>query len=252
MGRMRRWDGLAVRVYEQFAQLLRDLYDKTDINSVDGDFCVQELIGIIASGQALGARDWLEIETDAKPDLEVVIGLDISGSTCVGLGDDGVTVLDVEKAFTLIFGHAMQMLTKNVSCYAFNSESSTNVYKLETIDAVSGLTSDLCNRDGDFIRYITGVLAGSAARRKYFILISDGQPAAENYYGKDALEDTLIAMRECRDNGIQLVYCNIDSKPQDYFHLMGKEAAWAANFSHPEDLLREIGNLAATITKGCA
>ncbi len=250
MSLVHRWDALALRVYEQFARLLSDLFDSVALNTVDGDLCIEELIGVLASGQTVGVREYLEVESEQRLDIEVVIGLDISGSTNSRIG--GVSVLDIEKAFALIFGRAMQMLTKNVNCYAFNSMTSTNVYRMKTIEAVSSLTSDQANRDGDFIRYMTGLLAEASAAKKYFIMISDGRPCAPTYDGREALEDTLIAMRECREAGVKLIYCNIDRFPQDYFHLMAKEASWAASFSHPEEILSEIANLAATITRGCA
>jgi nitric oxide reductase activation protein len=126
---------------------------------------------------------------------------------------------------------------------------STNVYRIDPLEAVSSITPDQANRDGDFIRYITSKLKESTADIRYFFLISDGMPCSDNYQGKEALDDTVIAMREAVTAGIRLVYLNIDTNQAEYFSLFKKEAHYAEHFSRPEEILPRIPNLVEAVMK---
>ena len=185
----------------------------------------------------------------------MIIGLDASGSTMTPVKNDTThfsggaytSVLDVEKAFAIILGTALRRLTDRVRVYAFNSLASTNVFRAESIEAVSSFIPENGNRDGDFIRYINNILEKSDAEVKYFFMLSDGMPLSDNYNGKPAMDDTLIAMRETVNSGIKLIYFNVDATRREYFEAFREEATYAEHFTRPDQILPVIPELVAKI-----
>ena len=275
MKKFRKWQYISQQVLRELSALLPTVQEMQDTSSFEGELNMELLIEILSDPSRIGSVEFLDIFRENTRSVEIIIGLDISGSTDMliqPINKTGTpkmvngmpvimldltpkemmqydTILDIEKAFAMIFAQALSYITKNVNIYAFNSATSTNIYKAETIESVSSFVSDSANRDGDFIRYIHSTLLESNAEMKYFYLITDGRPSADNYSGKDALDDTLIAMREVINSGIKLIYFNIDSQKQDYFDLFQKEATFARHFQSPEDLLPVIPELVRTVVQ---
>lgn len=54
------------------------------------------------------------------------------------------------------------------------------------------------NRDGPAIRWASSILKKRPERNKLMIVISDGQPAADKYYGEEAIFDTKAAIRDAK------------------------------------------------------
>lgn len=54
------------------------------------------------------------------------------------------------------------------------------------------------NRDGPAIRWASSILKKRPERNKLMIVISDGQPAADSYYGEAAIFDTKAAIRDAK------------------------------------------------------
>jgi cobalamin biosynthesis protein CobT len=54
------------------------------------------------------------------------------------------------------------------------------------------------NRDGPAIRWASSILKKRPERNKLMIVISDGQPCADSYYGEDAIFDTKAAIRDAK------------------------------------------------------
>lgn len=270
-----KWKYISQQVFRELSNLLPLIQESHDTSAFDGELNMELLIEILSDKSKTGLVEFLDIYQETSYSLDVVIGLDISGSTDLliqNIDRVGVTqtvnglpvmqleltyeeqlkydtILDIEKAFAMIFAEALMYLTKNVNIYAFNSVTSTNVYKAASIEAVSSFVSDAANRDGDFIRYINSILSTSKADMKYFYMITDGKPSADNYYGREALDDTLIAMREVVNSGVKLIYFNIDFEKQDYFETFQEEATYARYFQTPEDLLPIIPEMVRTIVK---
>lgn len=251
-----RWSHISTRVMHVLAEVLPRTEEEHETSSVDGDLNMSELIEVLSGENPVGSFDFLDAFQDARRSLEAIIGIDISGSTATPVvadvslyTRDTPLIIDVEKAFAMILAEALEYLSPKVSVYAFNSETSTNVYRATTIRAVSSFESDHANRDGDFIRYIGRKLESSSADVRYFFLISDGQPAGPNYYGAAALNDTVIAMREVVRRGVKLIYLNVDAVRAEYFDLFTKEATYAEHFTSPEQLLTRIPKLVEAVVK---
>ena len=266
MQKFKKWEYLAEKVYRKLAALLPENEEEMIPSSFSGDINMDRLVEILSRGDALGIQEFLDEYHTQGRSLDTLIGLDISGSTSlipargiylVDLGDERRfkpeellkydTVIDIEKAFALILGRALSYLTRRVAVLGFNSVTSTNVYRATTLEAVSSFQYGYANRDGDFIRYATRLLNQGGCDVRYFFMISDGQPTADNYEGRDALEDTLIAMREAKNQGVTLVYFNVDEKRGEYFEAFKREASYAEYFARPEDILDSISDLVTAV-----
>ncbi len=240
-------------IIQNIYSLLSSMMINTDYNLVEnstfeGDLDLDRLVEILSDKGTYNEPDFLENQIEDFKSLRVIIGLDVSGSTSYPIGHvDCATILDVEKHFALIFAKALRMLTDNIEIYGFNSMTSTNIYKAVPLEAVTSFVADNANRDGDFIRYINDILKRSNEDLKYFFLITDGQPDSINYQGKEAMDDTLLALRECRKSKTRVVYFNIDSQLREYFYLFKNEVVFAQHFSNPKELIAVIPELVKKI-----
>ncbi len=238
-----RYGYIIKKIYELLKDKIEFLRSTTYENSyIEGDIDIERLIELLVDKKNRNNYEFLEYPLENKYSFNIIIGLDISGST-ISYANKEMRIVDVEKHFAYIFSKVMKMLTDKVEVYAFNSLTSTTVFHANPIEALSSFKPDFNNRDGDFIRYITLKLKESNEEIKYFLLISDGKPNSYNYEGKYALDDTLLAIRECRKNEIKFIYFNIDSHLEKYFFDFQREATYAEHFSNPIDLIKIIPNL---------
>lgn len=110
--------------------------------------------------------------------------------------------LDIPVA---IYGHTE---FDDVELYAyaeFDSIDNKDQYRLMDMSARCG------NRDGAALRYVAERLMTRPEAIKLLIIISDGQPAAENYYGTEAESDLRGIKKEYSAKGIQLFAAAIGS-----------------------------------------
>ena len=85
---------------------------------------------------------------------------------------------------------------------------------------ISGVQPRKQNRDGAVIRHATARLMQQAAKVRLLILISDGKPLDDDYGDEYSLEDTRMALREARQNGVHPFCVTIDQAPTDYVRRM--------------------------------
>ena len=110
--------------------------------------------------------------------------------------------LDIPVA---IYGHTEY---DDVELYAyaeFDSIDNKDQYRLMDMSARCG------NRDGAALRYVAERLMTRPEAIKLLILISDGQPAADNYYGTEAEADLRGIKKEYSAKGIQMFAAAIGS-----------------------------------------
>lgn len=110
--------------------------------------------------------------------------------------------LDIPVA---IYGHTE---FDDVELYAyaeFDSIDNKDQYRLMDMSARCG------NRDGAALRYVAERLMTRPEAIKLLIIISDGQPAGENYYGTEAEADLWGIKKEYSSKGIQLFAAAIGS-----------------------------------------
>lgn len=91
----------------------------------------------------------------------------------------------------------------------FNETDGKDKYRL------TKLAADRNNRDGAALQFACELLLKRPERNKLLILISDGQPAANNYYGKGAHEDLRNIKKRLQNKGVTMFVAAIgDDKEQ--------------------------------------
>lgn len=216
----------------------------------EGDIDIDELIEVLVLKKQ-GESFFLEDIEEHRKTLSVVIGLDASGSTAGSVGPtEGAsdelstdTILDIEKHFALILSRALGILAESMEVFGFNSEATTTVYRADPCEALTSFESDMANRDGDFIRYCTDTLLSMSGEIKCFFLITDGRPSSVDYFGKEAMVDTIEACRAAKKQGILIAYLNIDSTESSYIADFKGATTWTRHFNDPSQLLEAAPDL---------
>ena len=114
-----------------------------------------------------------------------------------------------------IYGHTE---FDDVELYAyaeFDSIDNKDQYRLMDMSARSG------NRDGAALRYVAERLMTRPEAIKLLIVISDGQPAADNYYGTEAEADLRGIKKEYSARGIQMFAAAIGSDKPNIQRIYG-------------------------------
>jgi len=107
-----------------------------------------------------------------------------------------------------IYGHTEDYDVELYAYAEFDTMDSKDHYRLMDMSARSG------NRDGAALRYVAERLLTRPEAIKLLIIISDGQPAGDNYYGTEAEADLRGIKKEYSAKGIQFFAAAIgDDKP---------------------------------------
>ncbi len=122
-----------------------------------------------------------------------------------------VTVYGHSTSFTHRYGHELDMYS-----YAeFESIDDDDKYRLMDITARSN------NRDGMALRYVAEELVKRPEQERILILVSDGQPADDDYYGPEADEDLRDTVREYARKGILFIAAAIGSDKDEIERIYG-------------------------------
>ena len=114
-----------------------------------------------------------------------------------------------------IYGHTEY---DDVELYAyaeFDSIDNKDMYRLMDMSARCG------NRDGAALRYVAERLMSRPEEIKLLIIISDGQPAGDGYYGTEAEADLRGIKKEYSAKGIQLFAAAIGSDKPNIQRIYG-------------------------------
>lgn len=103
------------------------------------------------------------------------------------------------------------------------------------------ITARANNCDGYSVRYATEVLKKSKTENKLLIVLSDGQPAAHNYY--DGVPDTKQAIRDAKKHSNVLGVAIGNSDTETIFHMYEKD------FLHIGDVEDLFAGLSRTLQK---
>ena len=194
--------------------------DELDINAL-----VRSAADKRAGGIA-NERVYLQIR-NAMPDLAVAVLMDASLSTDAWIEDR--RVLDVEKEALLALVHGLTACGDQHAVFAFTSRKRTfvNVQTLKDFDEtlspkinrrIQALKPGHYTRIGAALRHVTKRLAERPNRQKLLILLSDGKPNdMDHYEGRYGIEDTRMAIREARKEGLAVFGVTVDAEARDYF-----------------------------------
>jgi len=192
--------------------------------------------------------------TRQKRDRQVAVAflVDMSGSTGRQIGARTRPVIDIEKEGLLLLSEALSAIGDQYAMYGFSGQTrqSVGIQVLKDFDQraggrvglkISGVKPLQQNRDGAAIRHATHRLLQQAAKVRLLILISDGKPLDDDYADEYSLEDTKMALREARLQGVHPFCITIDQAPTDYVKRMYGEIGYV--------VVDEVDSLPTTLPK---
>ena len=114
-----------------------------------------------------------------------------------------------------IYGHTEYYDVELYAYAEFDSIDNKDQYRLMDMSARSG------NRDGAALRYVAERLMTRPEAIRLLIVISDGQPAADNYYGTEAEADLRGIKKEYTARGIEMFAAAIGSDKPNIQRIYG-------------------------------
>ena len=214
----------------------------------DGDeLDLAALVRTRADRLACGTADdrvWLQAR-NAAPDLAVAVLVDASLSTDGWI--DNRRVLDVEKEALLALTHGLSACGDRHGLFAFTSRRRDQVWvrTLKGFDEthtarvarrIQALKPGHYTRIGAAVRHVTARLAERPNRQKLLILLSDGKPNdVDHYEGRYGIEDTRMAIREARREGVAVFGITVDAEARDHFPTLFGRGSFAI-FPHVDRL----------------
>lgn len=232
---------LSKRLQKQVMQILKDKREGGKQNGL--------LFGKRLDSRALVRNDGRVFYKNRLPSekVQLAVGLlvDESGSMCC---QDRITraraaaivIYDFCRSLgipVLVYGHTE---TDDVDMFAyaeFDSADNKDKYRLMDMSARCG------NRDGAALRFVAERLVKRDEEVKLLILISDGQPAADNYYGTAAEADLRGIKREYTNKGITMFAAAIGDDRDNI------ERIYMDGFLDVTDLSKLPANLACLISR---
>ena len=191
------------------------------------------------------------------PDMEVCVLVDCSGSMS---SDDRMEQARNCAYITWQFCREMQ-IPCSVYGHTTNRHPETHV-KINcvahpmNIDSDDGkrifmLRADADNRDGWAVNFCGEALTKSTATNKLLLIISDGLPAADGYYGPAAKRDIQDVVKKYKQKGIKIVTAGIDDCALDIKRVYqdGAQSKYAAKFLDYSDMSKLPQAFATLIKK---
>ena len=216
------------RIQRQFEALRprRETFPRQqDGKELDIDAVIRSRCDIHATGEG-SDRIYTDIRNQSR-DLAAAILADVSLSTDAWVG--GRRVLDVEKEALLTLALGLKASGDDNAIYCFSSQTRRNVRVdcLKEFDEdmsprvekrIAALTPGYYTRMGGAIRHVTQQLVDRPNHHRLLLLISDGKPNdLDHYEGRYGIEDTRMAIREARQQGIAVFGVTVDDRARDYF-----------------------------------
>ncbi|VAV97834.1 Nitric oxide reductase activation protein NorD [hydrothermal vent metagenome] len=238
------------RIQRQFEALRprrERVHRQQDGKELDIDAMVRSSCDLRATGAGSD-----QIYTDFRNqtrDLAAAILADVSLSTDSWL--DGRRVLDVEKEALMTLALGLKASGDDNAIYSFSSRKRHNIRVdcLKEFDEemspkvqsrIAALKPGYYTRMGAAIRHVTVQLAERPNHHRLLLLISDGKPNdMDHYEGRYGIEDTRMAIREARSQGIAVFGVTVDEKARDYFPYLFGPGGGA--------IIPHIDNLPATL-----
>jgi len=216
------------RIQRQFEALRprrEAVHRQQDGKELDIDAMIRSSCDLRATGEGSD-----QIYTDYRNqtrDLAAATLADVSLSTDAWL--DGRRILDVEKEALMILALGLKASGDDHAIYSFSSRKRHNVrvdclkdfeedMTVHVQKRISALKPGFYTRMGAPIRHVTKQLLERPNHHKLLLLISDGKPNdMDHYEGRYGIEDTRMAIREARKQGIAVFGVTVDEKARDYF-----------------------------------
>src|SRR6266404_819206 len=243
-----RYAGVISSIRYQF-QLMRPENLRRIRGEIDGaDYDLQAVIDYALDKRSTGlSGDRLYTrELRRERDVAVSFLLDMSSSTARTITrypnhpytQPGQRIIDIEKEGLVLMSEALEAVGDAYSMQGFTSEGRRNVkfyiikdfsegYSAEVERRIGGISYQNNTRLGAAIRHATTRLSRQDARTKLLIVLSDGRPYDHDYGdSRYAREDTRMALRQARIEGITPFCITIDRESEDQLKNMYGEVGY--------------------------
>ena len=224
----------AIRVLRRYFETMRPTglqrvhgYDHGEHLDLDAAIrhVAERRAGIDPSDRIYDRRDKRERQ------VAVAFLVDMSGSTGRQLETGQRRVIDVEKEGLIVLTEALEAIGDQYALYGFSGQGRHQVDFMVLKDfgdtrryqigqRIAAMTPLQQNRDGAAIRHAVQKLLRCPARHRLLVLLSDGRPLDGDYGEEYALEDTRMALREARQQGINPFCLTIDQQASGYLKRM--------------------------------
>jgi hypothetical protein len=243
-----RYAGVISSIRYQF-QLMRPENLKRIRGEIDGeDYDLQAVIDYALDKRSTGLIDDRLYTRKLRRERDVAVSflLDMSSSTARTISrypnypytQPGQRIIDIEKEGLVLMSEALEAVGDAYSMQGFTSEGRRNVkfylikdfsesYSAEVERRIGGISYQNNTRLGAAIRHATTRLARQDARTKLMIVLSDGRPYDHDYGdSRYAREDTRMALRQARIEGITPFCITIDRESEDQLRDMYGEVGY--------------------------
>lgn len=243
-----RYSGVISSIRYQF-QLLRPENLRRIRGEIDGeDYDLQAVIDYALDKRSTGLIDDRLYTRKLRRERDVAVSflLDMSSSTARTISrypnrpytQPGQRIIDIEKEGLVLMSEALEAVGDAYSMQGFTSEGRRNVkfyiikdfsegYSAEVERRIGGISYQNNTRLGAAIRHATTRLSRQDARTKLMIVLSDGRPYDHDYGdSRYAREDTRMALRQARIEGITPFCITIDRESEDQLKDMYGEVGY--------------------------
>ena len=243
-----RYSGVISSIRYQF-QLMRPENLRRIRGEIDGeDYDLQAVIDYALDKRSTGLIDDRLYTRKLRRERDVAVSflLDMSSSTARTISrfpnhpytQPGQRIIDIEKEGLVLMSEALEAVGDSYSMQGFTSEGRRNVkfylikdfsegYSAEVERRIGGISYQNNTRLGAAIRHATTRLARQDARTKLMIVLSDGRPYDHDYGdSRYAREDTRMALRQARVEGITPFCITIDRESEDQLRDMYGEVGY--------------------------
>jgi nitric oxide reductase NorD protein len=243
-----RYAGVISSIRYQF-QLMRPENLRRIRGEIDGeDYDLQAVIDYALDKRSTGLIDDRLYTRKLRRERDVAVSflLDMSSSTARTISrypnhpytQPGQRIIDIEKEGLVLMSEALEAVGDAYSMQGFTSEGRRNVkfylikdfsehYSDEVERRIGGISYQNNTRLGAAIRHATSRLSRQDARTKLMIVLSDGRPYDHDYGdSRYAREDTRMALRQARVEGITPFCITIDRESEDQLRDMYGEVGY--------------------------
>jgi uncharacterized protein YegL len=229
---MEKHTGLLKKIRREFQMLrpegfirLKRQYDGDDL---DLDACMEYILDRKA-GLSPPEKNY-RLNRKNRRDIACALLIDMSRSTRGG-------TIEREKEALIMMSEALHEVGDAFAIFGFSGDNRDNVdfYRIKDFDApyddgikkgISAIGDHFENRDGTAIRHASQKLKQRTERTKILILLSDGKPVDKLYSGLYAIEDTRMALKEARRDGVKTFCITVDQSAAEYLPRMYSHSSW--------------------------
>lgn len=248
-----KYGGVVKKLRDQFETLRR--YPRMTRMSSEGEMididAAIDAFSDLRAGKAPAEKLYYRMERKAR-DIAVLFLVDMSDSTkgWVNVAEKEALVLMCEALEKLGDRYAIAGFSGSTrfECLYYRIKGFSETYSPKVRDRISGISARDYTRMGPAIRHSARALGGVDARKKLLVVIGDGQPQDIGEYGGDyAIEDTRMALVECKARRISPICVTLDKEAKAYVSRMYGEVNYFI-IDDPRDLPRKLAECYRRLT----